>query len=85
MKKELIVTEKDALIKQYQGEKTLLEEEVARLKERVAYLERMLYGSKSDKLRVHEQDNNPGLFDDYFKEVHDEKIAQAEKVAKEIE
>ena len=51
----------------------------------MAYLERMLYGSKSDKLRVHEQDNNSGLFDDYFKEVHDEKIAQAEKVAKEIE
>ena len=35
---------------------------------RIAYLECMLYGSKADKLLgKKEVDNQPGLFDDFFK------------------
>ena len=52
---------------------------------RIAYLERMLYGSKSDKLLSKEVDNQPGLFDDFFKEEMNEKMAQIEETAKEIE
>ena len=53
---------------------------------RIAYLERMLYGSKADKLlSKKEVDNQPGLFDEFFKEEMNEKTAQIEKTAQEIE
>ncbi len=56
------------------------------LKHRIAYLERMLYGSKSDRIKKEAvTDGQPGLFDDFFKEAIDEKTAEIEKVAKEIE
>ena len=56
------------------------------LKHRIAYLERMLYGSKSDRIKKEAvADGQPGLFDDFFKEAIDEKTAEIEKVAKEIE
>ena len=41
-----------------------LKDEVVRLKERMAYLERLLFGAKSDKLRITASANEPGLFDE---------------------
>lgn len=56
-----------------------------RLAERVAYLERMLYGAKSDRLASKVPDGQPGLFDELFKEAMDEKAIGIEKVARDIE
>ena len=36
------------------------------LKHRIKMLERMLYGSKRDRLKLNVSDNQPGLFDDFF-------------------
>ena len=55
------------------------------LKARIAYLERMLYGSKSDRIASKVPDNQPGLFDELFQEAMDEKACQIEQTAKEIE
>lgn len=55
-----------------------------RLAERVAYLERMLYGAKSDRIVPKVQNNQPGLFDELFKEAMDEKATEIEKAAEEI-
>ena len=56
------------------------------LKQRIAYLERMLYGSKSDRIKKNaEQDGQLGLFDGLFKEAIEENAAKIEKAAKEIE
>lgn len=66
-------------------ENALLKEQNQRKDERIAYLERMLYGAKSDKIKRHQQDNQPGLFDDEFKEAMDAKSAQIEQAAKDIE
>ena len=41
------------------------------LKARIAYLERMLYGSKSDRIASKVPDNQPGLFDELFREAMD--------------
>lgn len=60
----------------------LLEENV-RLSERVAYLERMLYGSRRDRRRQ-TLNEGPTLFDDEFKEALDEKHAAIEQTAREI-
>ncbi len=60
--------------------------EITTLKQRIAYLERMLYGSKSDHIKKNAvQDGQLGLFDDLFKEAIDENAAKIEKAAKEIE
>ena len=55
------------------------------LRMRIAYLERMLYGRRSDRLASKVPDNEPGLFDELFKEAMDEKAAKIEAMAKEIE
>lgn len=60
----------------------LLEENV-RLCERIAYLERMLYGSRRDRRRQ-TLNEGPTLFDDEFKEALDEKHAAIEQTAMEI-
>lgn len=61
-------------------------DEDIRIKEmRIAYLERMLYGSKSDKILSKVPDNQPGLFDDIFQEALDEKQQQIEQTIKDIE
>ena len=60
----------------------LLEENV-RLCERIAYLERMLYGSRRDRRRQ-TLNEGPPLFDDEFKEALDEKHAAIEQTAREI-
>ena len=62
-----------------------LKDEVVRLKERIAYLERLLFGAKSDKLRITASANEPGLFDEWFKEAMDEKASKIEKAKAEIE
>ena len=63
-------------------------------KQRIAYLTRMLYGSKKDSLDEKTLkdlkssniiDGQPGLFDDYFKEAMAEKAEEIEKTAKEID
>ena len=59
--------------------------ENTKLKQRIAYLERMLYGSKSDRIKLDAaSDGQPGLFDDFFKEAIDENAAKIEAAAKEI-
>lgn len=62
-----------------------LKQENIRLKERIAYLERLLYGAKSDKLTSKVPDNQPGLFDEMFNEALEEKSAKIEQAKKEIE
>ena len=59
--------------------------ENTKLKQRIAYLERMLYGSKSDRVKQDAaSDGQPSLFDDFFKEAIDENAAKIEAAAKEI-
>ncbi|MDD6687314.1 hypothetical protein [Sodaliphilus pleomorphus] len=55
------------------------------LKARIAYLERMLQGAKSDRIVSKVPDNQPGLFDELFKEAMDEKVEQIEQMVREIE
>lgn len=76
---------KDPTYKQLQAEKAELQTEVAALKQRIDYLERMLYGPKSDRRLKRYPDGQPRLFDDQFKEAMDEKTAQIEEAAREIE
>ena len=63
--------------------KSILEEENRRKDERIAYLERMLYGSKRDKRRQ-TLNEGPGLFDDEFNQALDEKHAAIERAAAQI-
>ncbi|MDE5814498.1 MAG: IS66 family transposase [Muribaculaceae bacterium] len=67
------------------AENALLQEQNKRKDERIAYLERMLYGAKSDRLASKVPENQPGLFDDLFEEAMDEKVRQIEETVKEIE
>lgn len=62
-----------------------LKEQNKRKDERIAYLERMLYGSKSDRLASRVPDNQPGLFDQLFQEAMDEKALEIGRMAEEIE
>lgn len=70
---------------QLRDENALLREQNRRKDERIAYLERMLYASKSDRLRRSLPDDQPGLFDDQFREAMDEKADRIEKAAEQIE
>ena len=63
--------------------KSILEEENRRKDERIAYLERMLYGSKRDKRRQ-TLNEGPGLFEDEFNEALDERQAAIERTAAAI-
>lgn len=67
-----------------QSEVASLTSQVARLRMRVAYLERMLYGSKSDRLASKVPDDQPGLFDELLKEAIDERDRQIEQAAEDI-
>ncbi len=67
------------------AENALMKAEIKAMQIRIAYLSRMLYGSKSDKLVIKNTDNQPGLFDEFFKEALDEKTAQIEETVKGIE
>lgn len=66
-------------------ENAVLKEQNRRLDERIAYLERLLYGSKSDRMSSRIPDNQPGLFDRLFQEAMDEKAVQIEQAVREIE
>ena len=58
---------------------------IARKEERIAYLERLLFGSRSDKMaRKAFESNQPGLFDELFNEAYDRKCAQIQRIAREI-
>ena len=55
------------------------------MKERIAYLERLLFGVKSDRLRNTASANEPGLFDEWLKEAMDEKASKTAKAKAEME
>ena len=63
----------------------ILEEQNRRKDERIAYLERLLYGAKSDRIASKVPENQPMLFDEFFQEAMDEKASQIEQAAKDIE
>lgn len=61
------------------------EEAIVRKDERIAYLERLLFGSKSDKMAAKvAQSDQPGLFDEMFDEAYNERAAQIQQTAQEI-
>ena len=62
-----------------------LRTENSRKDERIAYLERMLFGSKSDKAPKVDSSDGPTLFDDFFKKTCDEKDKAIEKAKEQIE
>ncbi len=58
---------------------------IARKEERIAYLERLLFGSKSDRIAAKAaMANQPGLFDGLFNGACDERAAQIRQTAEEI-
>lgn len=67
------------------AENASMKETEKTLRMRIAYLERMLYGRKSDRIARKVVDDQPGLFDNFFKEAMDEKTAMIEQTAKDIE
>lgn len=60
------------------------DEEIRNKNMRIAYLERLLYSPKSDKILSKVPNNQPGLFDDYFNEAMDEKIEEIKNICSEI-
>lgn len=74
MKKELSYEELSVLV-------ATLESENKRKDERIAYLERMLYGPKRDRKKAYD---GPGLFDKEFNEALDRRDAAIEKAANDI-
>lgn len=67
------------------AENASMKETEKTLRMRIAYLERMLYGRKSDRIARKVVDDQPGLFDNFFKEAMDEKTAMIEQTTKDIE
>lgn len=67
------------------AENAILRDQNKRKDERIAYLERLLYGAKSDRIASKVPENQPGLFDELFREAMDEKARQIEQAAKDIE
>lgn len=61
-----------------------LRTENSRKDERIAYLERMLFGSKSDKAPKVDSSDGPTLFDEFFKKACDEKDKAIEKAKEQI-
>ncbi|TGX79463.1 hypothetical protein E5358_14875 [Palleniella muris] len=67
------------------AEVMLLRESDRRKSERIAYLERLLYGTKSDRMAAKAAEaNQPGLFDELFDRAYDERAAQIQQTAQEI-
>ena len=56
-----------------------------KLAQRVAYLERILYGTKSDRLLSKVPENQPGLFDELFDAEMAEKASEIKAAARQIE
>ena len=63
------------------AENLQLKTQLQRKEERIAYLERLLYGAKRDKLAQH----GPTLFDELFEEALDEKQSKIESVSKDVD
>ena len=62
-----------------------LKQEQSALRHRIMMLERLLFGSRKDRLKPNVTDVQPGLFDGFFKEAMEEKAAEIENTAKTIE
>lgn len=80
MKKTTTYDELSKKILALEAEVKRVLEENKRKQERIEYLERMLFGSKRDKMPKPQEES--GLFDDFFKELLAEKqeaLAEAEK------
>ena len=67
------------------AENAELKEKNQRQLERIAYLERELYGPKSDRRSFRYPVDQPSLFDEVFNKAMDEKAAQIEQAVSEIE
>ena len=67
------------------AEIAILRDQNKRKDELIAYLQRLLYGTKSDRLASKVPENQPGLFAELFQEAMDEKARQIEQAAKDIE
>ena len=55
------------------------------LKHRIMMLERKLFGSSKDRLKPNVSDDEPGLFDEFFKEAVAEKEVALKETAEAIE
>ncbi|MDE6301267.1 MAG: IS66 family transposase [Muribaculaceae bacterium] len=66
------------------AENELLKQQNRRKDELIAYLERLLHGSKSDRLASKVPVDHPELFEEIFQEAMDEKDRQVEQAAREI-
>lgn len=67
------------------AEVMLLRESDRRKSERIAYLERLLFGIKSDRMAAKAAETSqPGLFDELFDEAYDERAARIRQAAQEI-
>lgn len=83
--KDAIISAKDAVISDKDAVISDKDAVIARKEERIAYLERLLYDSKSDKMAAKAaMSNQPGLFDELFNEAYDERAAQIQQTAQEI-
>ena len=67
------------------AENAKLKEKNQRQLERIAFLERALYKSKSDRISYRYPADQPGLFDEVFNKAMDEKAAQIKQAVVEIE
>lgn len=67
------------------AENSALKANEARLLARILYLERMLYGAKSDRLLSKVPDGQLSLFDEALQQALDEKAAEIARMAAEIE
>ena len=76
---------KDPTYEELLAENAILRDQNKRKDELIAYLERLLYGTKSDRIASKVPENQPGLFDELFQEAMDEKARQIEQAAKDIE
>ncbi len=77
--------EKQPTYEDLKRENEKLRTESRRKDERIAYLERMLYGSKRDKAPKADSPSEPTLFDDFFQKACDEKDKAIENARKQIE
>ena len=76
---------KQPTYKELEKENERLRVEIRRKEDRIICLERMLFGSKSDKAPKVDSSDGPTLFDDFFKKACDEKDKAIEKAKEQIE
>ena len=57
-------------------ENTMLRDQNKRMNERIAYLERMLYGAKSDRIASKVPENQPGLFTNFSRRLWMKRLAR---------